>query len=537
MTPNEPSTNGPGFAQGRGGMVTSPHPPASESGARILREGGNALDAAIAIGATIAVVYPHFCGLGGDAVWIVADEEGRKDCFLGIGQSARTLPGFDGPIPLRGPLSALTSACAVDAWRHAHDYSVRNWGGGLSFSSLLDDAIGYAADGFPVTKSQNFWLDFRKSEVANWPGFSEIFMPGGIAPQIGTPFRQQELAASLRLIARDGPRSFYEGELGARIAKGLLAAGSPLTSADLAATRTRQSKPASLLYRGVELLAPPPPTQGISTLAIMGILSHFDLKELAPGGADHIHLCVEAVKRAFLDRGLIADPDFMDQPVEDWLKPAHLARSAQSINLEHALDWPLPFRPGDTVFFGATDQSGKSVSVLQSTYFDWGSGVVVGDTGILWQNRGAAFSLDPRHPNVIAPKKRPFYTLNPGLGLRDGKPTLIYGTQGADGQPQTLSMILTRLIDFGEDPVTALTGPRFLLGKTFSDSRDTLKLEVDAGDAVFAALAARGHMLSPIDRLSPLAGQAGIIVRQEDGSTAGAHDPRGEGIALFVEPT
>lgn len=535
MTPNEPSTNGPGFAQGQGGMVTSPHALASESGARILREGGNALDAAIAIGATIAVVYPHFCGLGGDAVWMVADEEGRKDCFLGIGQSARTLPGFDDAIPLRGPLSTLTSACAVDAWRHAYDYSVRNWGGGHSFSNLLDDAIGHAADGFPFTKSQKFWLDFRKSEVMNWPGFSEIFMPGGIAPQIGTPFRQKGLANSLQLIARDGPRSFYEGELGARIAKGLMAAGSPLTSADLAATRTRQSEPTSLHYRGVELLAPPPPTQGISTLAIMGILSHFDLKALAPGGVDHIHLCVEAVKRAFLDRGLIADPDFMNQPVEDWLSPAHLARSAQSIDLKRAMDWPQPFRPGDTVFFGATDQSGRSVSVLQSTYFDWGSGVVVGDTGILWQNRGAAFSSDLKHPNAIAPAKRPFYTLNPGLALRDGKPALIYGTQGADGQPQTLSMILTRMIDFGEDPVTALTGSRFLLGKTFSDSRDSLKLEIDAGDTVFAELAARGHMLSSIDRLSPLAGQAGLIVRREDGSIAGAHDPRGEGMALLVE--
>ncbi|AUW47778.1 gamma-glutamyltransferase family protein [Rhizobium leguminosarum] len=515
-------------------MVTSPHRLASESGARILRDGGNALDAAIAIGATIAVVYPHFCGLGGDAVWIVADEEGRKDCFLGIGQAASILPGFDGGIPLRGPLSALTSACAVDAWRHAHDYSVRNWGGGLSFSSLLDDAIGHAADGFPVTKSQSFWLDFRKSEVADWPGFREVFMPGGIAPQVGTTFRQQELAASLQLIARDGPRSFYEGELGARIAKGLLAAGSPLTSADLAATRTRQSEPASLLYRGVELLAPPPPTQGISTLAIMGILSYFDMKQLTSGGADHIHFCVEAIKRAFLDRGLIADPDFANQPVEDWLSPPHLARSARSIDLERAMDWPQLFRPGDTVFFGVTDSSGRSVSVLQSTYFDWGSGVVVGDTGILWQNRGAAFSIDPRHPNAIAPKKRPFYTLNPGLGLKDGRPAYIYGTQGADGQPQTLSMILTRLIDFGEDPLVALTGPRFLLGKTFSDSRDSLKLEVSAGDAVFAELAARGHMLSPIDRLSPLSGQAGIIARQEDGSLAGAHDPRGDGVALLV---
>jgi gamma-glutamyltranspeptidase/glutathione hydrolase len=515
-------------------MVTSPHALASEAGARILRDGGNALEAAIAIGSAIAVVYPHFCGLGGDSVWIVADRSGRKSCFLGIGQSAQVLPDFDGRIPVRGALSALTSACAVDAWRHAHEYSTRHWGGSVAFSALLADAIRLAEDGFPVTRSQSFWLSFRQQEAAAWPGFAEIFMPKGVPPHTRSLFRQKKLAKSLELIARDGPRSFYEGELGARIAAGLKVAGSPLTGADLAATHTRETEPSSLGYRGVELLAPPPPTQGISTLAIMGILSHFDLKDLTPGSADHIHICVEAVKRAFLDRNGIADPDFTSQPVGEWLSPAHLAASARSIELDHALDWPQLFGTGDTVFFGATDARGGSVSVLQSTYFDWGSGVVVGDTGILWQNRGAAFSVDPAHPNAIAPAKRPFYTLNPGLGLKHGRPALLYGTQGADGQPQTLSMILTRLIDFGEDPATALAGPRFLLGKTFSDSRDSLKLELDAGDEVFAELTARGHVLSPIERLSPLAGQAGVIVIAEDGAVHGAHDPRGDGTATSI---
>ncbi|MDL2409902.1 gamma-glutamyltransferase family protein [Rhizobium calliandrae] len=516
-------------------MVTSPHALASEAGAAILRAGGNALEAAIAIGSTIAVVYPHFCGLGGDSVWIIADRSGRRTCLLGIGQAARELPDFGGNIPLRGPLSALTSACAVDAWRHAHDYSTRRWGGKIGFPALLADAIRHAEDGFPVTRSQSFWLAFRRAEAADWPGFAALFMPDGAAPETGSLFRQENLARSLSLIARDGPRSFYEGELGARIVAGLQAAGSPLTSDDLVATGTREVAPVSLSYRGFELLAPPPPTQGLTTLAIMGILAHFDLAAEQAGSAGHLHLCVEAVKRAFLDRDGIADPDFAPQPVEEWLSGKHLAQAAASIDRAQALAWPAPFRSGDTVFFAATDADGGSVSVLQSTYFDWGSGVVVGDTGILWQNRGAAFSPDPRHVNVIAHGKRPFYTLNPGLGLRNGHPALLYGTQGADGQPQTLAMLLTRLIDFGNQPAAALAGPRFLLGKTFSDDRNSLKLEADAGKDVFTELCARGHVLSSIEAQSPLAGQAGAIVIGEDGVATGAHDLRGDGLAIGID--
>ncbi|MBB4340470.1 gamma-glutamyltranspeptidase/glutathione hydrolase [Rhizobium leguminosarum] len=523
-------------ATGRGGMVTSPHALASEAGAAILRAGGNALEAAIAIGSTIAVVYPHFCGLGGDSVWIVADHSGRKTCFLGIGQAARKLPDFDGHIPLRGPLSALTSACAVDAWRHAHDYSARHWGGKIDFPVLLADAIRHAGKGFSITRSQSFWLAIRRAEAAGWPGFAALFMADGAAPKTGSLFQQANLARSLSLIARDGPRSFYEGELAAKIAAGLQAVGSPLTSDDLAATRTREVAPISLSYRGFELLAPPPPTQGLTTLAIMGILAHFDIAAHKAGSADHLHLCVEAVKRAFLDRHSIADPDVAPQPVEEWLSTQHLAQAAASIDPVRALEWPAPFRSSDTVFFAVTDAVGGSVSVLQSTYFDWGSGVVVGDTGILWQNRGAAFSPDPKHVNGIAPGKRPFYTLNPGLGLRNSRPALLYGTQGADGQPQTLAMLLTRLIDFDEEPAAALAGPRFLLGKTFSDSRDSLKLESDVGETVLAELAARGHVLSPIEARSPLAGQAGVIAIDESGMATGAHDPRGEGLAIGISP-
>jgi len=174
------------------------------------------------------------------------------------------------------------------------------------------------------------------------------------------------------------------------------------------------------------------------------------------------------------------------------------------------------------------------VSVLQTVYFDWGSGVMAGDTGILWHNRGAAFSVDPTHHNAIQPGKRPFHTLNPGMYLKDGKPRLLYGTQGADGQPQTLAAVLTRLIDYGMDPLTALARPRFLLGRTFSDAADSLKLEADAGTDVITALARRGHEVSVISPQSPLAGHPGVIAIGEDGALAGAHDPRSDGVAMGV---
>jgi gamma-glutamyltranspeptidase/glutathione hydrolase len=521
----------PVLARSRRGMVTSPHTLASEAGAKVLSEGGNAIEAAVAMGAVIAVTYPHFCGLGGDAIWMVADRNGRNTVFLGLGQAATNLPAYTSPIALRGAPSTVASAGAVDSWRQALDYSRAHWGGGKSFASLLDDAIGYAEGGFPVTASQLFWTDFRKNELAGWHGFSDLFLPNGRAPQPGELFVQRDLAKSLRAIARNGAREFYEGELAARVAKGLQAAGSPLTASDLARTFSVQEKAVAQTYRDVTLLAPPPPTQGVTTLGIMGVLDRLGFDDVEEGTAEYYHRCVEAVKQAFLDREKIADPHFVSVSVDRLLSPQRLAEKAAAIEFR-AMHWPHIFRTGDTVYFAATDSQGRSVSVLQSTYFDWGSGVVAGDTGVLWQNRGAAFSIDPKSPNAIAPGKRPFYTLNPGLALKNGKPHVLYGTQGADGQPQTLTAVLTRILDYGFDPLQALAAPRFLLGKTFSDSRDTLKLEESMGAATVQELAARGHETSMIAANSPLGGQAGAIVIHDDGLIEGAHDPRSDGLAI-----
>lgn len=519
-----------GEAHSRRGMVTSPDLRASQAGRDVLAAGGNAVEAVVAAGAVLAVTYPHFCGLGGDAVWLLADGEGRRHCLLGIGQAASELPDYPDGIPPRGPLSAITSACLVDSWDTALAFSRNMWGGADTLADLLEPAVRLAEDGFPLTASQAWWRDYRAMDVGRWPGFMPLFD----AAREGVPFRQPQLASTLRRLQRNGARDFYEGALAADIARGLTAAGAPLRAADLAETRTRHAEPLSLDYRGTTLLAPPPPTQGVTTLAIMGILSRLDLGALAAGGPDHLHLLVEAVKRAFLDRHGIADPDAVAQHPGEWLSAARLDAHAASIDTGRAMAWPHRFRSGDTVFLAACDANGRCASVLQSLYFDWGSGVVAGDTGILWQNRGAAFSTDAGHPNCLRPGKRPFYTLNPGIGLKGGRPSMLYGTQGADGQPQTLSLVLSNMLDFGLSPAEALAAPRFLLGRTFSDTRDSLKLEEPAGEATIDQLSRRGHDVAAIPPFSPLAGQAGVIAIDASGAMHGAHDPRSDGAAIGV---
>lgn len=513
-------------ARSNRGMVTTPHHTASEAGAKVLRRGGTAIEAVIAAGAALTVLYPHFCGLGGDAVWIVADGSGRRQTIMGIGQAAEHLPVLD-TIPSRGPLSALTTAALVDSWGEALRYSCENWQGTESMATLLADAIELAAEGFPISQSQKHWHEFRAAEISTWLGVAAHFPAEGVQ-------RQPQLAAVLERIALYGHRELYEGELAGRIVSGLEAAGSPIRLSDMRKTAAQMVEPMSMAYRGVELLAPPPPTQGITTLGIMGILAHFEMGNVEPSSAEFYHLCVEAVKQAFLDRGAIADPDFVAQACGDVLSDTALSRKAAAIDRHVAQPWPAVHQTGDTVYLAAVDQEGRCASVLQSTYYDWGSGVLVGDTGILWQNRGAAFSTDPTSPNKLAPGKRPFYTLNPGIGLKHGKPYLLYGTQGADGQPQTLALLLSLLIDHGFDPLSALAAPRFLLGRTFSDSRDNLKIESSSGEEVIGALHSMGHETIAIPALSALAGQAGIIRMNSEGGIDGAHDPRSDGLAIGI---
>jgi gamma-glutamyltranspeptidase len=515
------------------GMVTSPHELATKAGLDVLEAGGNAIEAAITIASCLSVTYPHFAGFGGDAFIIISNAAGQVETISGCGQAPQILPAYTGAIPIRGAGSMLTTAANVDALGKAFEMSRDKFGGEKSWSSLLAPAVGFARDGFPVTKSEKFWFDSSKGEFPVMPGVTSGFMIDGKVPEAGMLFRQPKLAATIEMIAERGHRDFYEGKLAAVLARGLKDAGSPLTASDLAATRARIEPPLRVGYRDGTLIAHQPPTQGITTLEIMGILDRFDLKKFPEGSADHYHLMVEAVKRAFIDRRQIADPAFVDVPSAKLLSAANLDANARKIQIDRAAPWPYVFKNGDTVYIAATDIHGNSVSMLTTVYFQWGSGVLVGDTGVLWHNRGASFSLDPVSPNRLQPGKRPFHTLNPGMYLKQGKPAILYGTQGADGQPQTLAAVLTRLIDYRMDPLTALARPRFLLGKTFSDSRDSLKLEMDAGAEVFTQLAQRGHVISPIEAQSQLAGHPGaIVIDHASGKITGAHDPRSDGRAM-----
>lgn len=515
------------------GMVTSPHDLATRAGLEVLASGGNAIEAAITIASCLSVTYPHFAGFGGDAFMIIGDAAGRIETISGIGQAPRQLPAYSRAIPVRGPGSMLTTAANVDTLGKAFEMSRARFGGRKSWGSLLEPAVALARDGFPVTASERFWLEFRKGELGALPGVANGFLIGGELPQVGQVFRQPRLAATIETLAERGHRDFYEGRLAAILARGLKEAGSPISADDLARTQARVEAPLRVDYRGGTLLAHQPPTQGITTLEIMGILDRLDLARIPEGGTDYYHALVEAVKQAFIDRPRVADPDFVEVPVQRMLSAAHLDAAAGRIAMQRALPWPHVFKNGDTVFIAAADGAGNSVSMLATVYFDWGSGVQVGDTGMLWHNRGASFSLDPAAPNRLQAGKRPFHTLNPGMYLREGKPAILYGTQGADGQPQTLAAVLTRLIDYRMDPLTALARPRFLLGRTFSDTRDSLKLERDAGEEVFAGLARRGHEISPIPAQSPLAGHAGaIVIDAAGGRMLGAHDPRSDGRAM-----
>jgi gamma-glutamyltranspeptidase/glutathione hydrolase len=515
-------------------MVTSPHALATQCGVDVLGRGGNAIEAAIATVAALCVTYPHFCGLGGDAFLLVSDGQGRVQTLSGIGQAAANVRGYAGSIPVRGPRSALTTAATVDALGQALTISKSEWAGTQSWSALLAPAIHMARQGFEISESERFWLNFRLAEAASLPDIYRTYLHQGQVPPVGFVRKQSALANTLETLAERGPRDFYEGQLARCISAGLKEAGSPLTAHDLAQTHARIEPPLSVPYRGGELLAHQPPTQGIATLQIMGLLERFDLAAIAQGSADHYHLLVEAVKLAFLDRNrLVADPDFRQVPTAQLLSAACLNQQASTINLKQALPWPHPYQHGDTAYVGAADAMGNTVSLLATVYFDWGSGVLVGDTGVVWHNRGAAFSLDPAHPNLLTASKRPFHTLNPGMYRKGGRVQLLYGTQGADGQPQTLAAVLTRLIDYGMDPMEALAAPRFLLGKTFSDATDSLKLEEDVPANVVEDLRQRGHSLSLIAAHSPLMGHPGAIaINPVSGQMTGAHDPRSDGQAI-----
>jgi len=513
------------------GMVTAPHHLAAQSGNAVLRDGGNAVEAMVAAAATIAVVYPHMNSIGGDGFWLISRPGeapvGIDACGRAAGLATPDWYARQGvsAIPTRGPLAALTVAGAVSGWQAALQHS----GGKLGLARLLRDAIGYAREGVPVTHSQVGYTTKFIDELAPQPGYAAAFLRDGAAPPALSLQRFAALGRTLQQLAERGLDDYYRGELARSLAAELQRLGSPLRLDDLQRQRAQIVTPLSVALSVGEVFNLPPPTQGLASLMILALFDRIRGGATADGYA-HVHGLVEATKQAFLVRDRhVCDPATMTVDAADFLSEAALAERAQAIDLHLARPWPEPAAKGDTVWMGAADAQGCMVSYIQSVYWEFGSGVVLEDTGVNWQNRGASFSLDPRSHVALAPGRKPFHTLNPALArLSDGR-EMVYGNMGGDGQPQSQAAVFSRYALFGQDLQQAVSAPRWLLGRTWGQMSVGLKLENRFDAAVIEALRAAGHELEVVDAYSDLVGHAGAIVRHPNGVLAGAADPRSDG--------
>lgn len=518
------------------GMAVAPHSLAAQAAQSVLQDGGNALEAMVAAAAAIAVVYPHMNGIGGDSFWVMS-EPGQpvlaiEACGVaGAGVSTDFYAERElAAIPVRGPLAANTTAGTIGGWQQALEVSAR-WGGTLPLARLLGDAIHYAEDGIPVTPSQYASTSAKHAELVGQPGFSDTFLVNGKAPLAGTRFKQPRMAATLRTLAEDGLDSFYRGDLAKQIAADLAAVGSPITLQDLNAYRARTVAPVHLSHSLGDVYNSAPPTQGVVSLIIIGILDRLNLAQYEADSLEYVHLVVEATKQAFAIRDkYVTDPAYMTIDPQQCLTDEFLAPYVAAIRVDQALPWGQGKGPGDTIWMGVIDGEGRAVSFIQSIYHEFGSGVVLEKTGINWQNRGCSFSLDPHHLNALLPGKKPFHTLNPALAhFSDGR-TMVYGTMGGDGQPQTQAAVFTRYAVFGQGVQQAVTAPRWLLGRTWGQSSDSLKVENRFSPEIIAGLQALGHEVDVIAAFDEMVGHAGAIVRNTDGMFEGGFDPRSNGI-------
>ncbi|HEX6959900.1 MAG TPA: gamma-glutamyltransferase family protein [Ferrovibrio sp.] len=520
----------------RRGMVTAPHHLAGEAGLRVLREGGNAIEATVAMAATLTVVYPHMTGIGGDGFWLIAAPGQAPIAIEACGRAAaKAAPelyarkGHDS-IPWRGPLAANTVAATVSGWGEALRLS-EECGGRLPLSRLLEDAVWHGENGFAVTASQEDLSRSKLLELKDVPGFAPVFLPDGQPPRQGGVMKLPALAQTLRSIGARGTEDFYRGELARRIVADLARIGSLVAAEDLARQQASRCAPLSVAIAAAQLYNFPPPTQGLSSLMILAL---FDRLGVAEGESfDHIHGLVEATKQAFLVRDrIVGDPDCMAEQAEAYLEAARLDELAARIDRRRALPWPQPASGGDTTWMGAIDGSGLAVSFIQSIYFEFGSGCVLEETGITWQNRGASFLLDGGGPRLLVPGRKPFHTLNPALArFNDGR-VMVYGTMGGEGQPQTQAAVFSRYAMFGQGLQAAITAPRWLLGKTWGENSVTLKLESRFPRELVTELKAAGHEVELLEDFTGTMGHAGAIVRHPDGVLEGAGDPRSDGGAV-----
>jgi len=519
-------------ALGRRGMVASAHSYATVAGLDVLRSGGTAADAAVAVNAVLGVTQPENCGVGGDIFCLYYEAAtGRVHFLNGSGRSGSRAShdelrrrGMD-RLPVTGPATVNVPGC------------VRGWAmllerfGTKPLAELLQPAIHCASRGFPTGSllSQTIRENRAVHRDQDW---QRIFAPNGRSPEFGEVLTQSDLGRTLTDLAAEGPDLFYRGRVGQAIARRMEAEGF-LTSDDLASHTGEWGEPISTTYRGLTIYETPPPTQGLVALLGLNLLEGLRLADHRPHSVEHLHMLVEISKLAYADRDRwIGDPAHAKVPVAGLLSKPYAARRRGDFDPSKAQSYPFGDPRGDTTGFVVADERGNLVSVIQSLFNAFGSGVVAPGTGVVLQNRGRHFITDPAHPAALAPGKRPFHTLMACIATRDARPALGFATMGGNGQAMFHLQVLTNLFDYGMDIQEAIERPRFLIGAFLpGDSDDMTYIEARVPADVLAGLAAKGHRVTAAPELFWRCGHAqGIVVR--DGTLMGGADPRGDGVAL-----
>ncbi len=515
-------------AYGVQGMVATSVPSATLAALEVLKSGGNAVDAAIAAAAVLAVVEPHMTGIGGDCFALVAPASGGVFAVDGSGRAPagatieRLRAEGLSAIPATSP-HAVTIPGALAAWE-----LLRTRFGTKPLDELLRPAIRLADEGFPVTARvawdwRRYAATLTRSEAA-----AAFYLPGGRPPAEGRIVRLPALARTLETIARAGVSAFYEGELAEKMVATLRSFGGVHTLEDFANQRAELVEPIHTGYRDVQVYECPPPGQGIVTLAILNILEGFELGAMDPLAAERLHLLAEAAKLAFRDRdALLADPRAVPVPMERLLDKAYARRLRELIEPERALRTlppPLLEQASDTVYLCVVDRDLNLVSFINSLFEPFGSGLCCPNTGVLFHNRGTSFRLDPAHPNALAPGKRPMHTIIPAMAFKSGEAWLAFGVMGGHFQPMGQVQLLSAIVDHGLDPQAALELPRI--------SAYPFDLEVERRVPALArmGLQERGHAV--LEPSAPLGGGQAILVDRRHGVLIGGSDPRKDGLAL-----
>ncbi|RJP21377.1 MAG: gamma-glutamyltransferase [Candidatus Abyssobacteria bacterium SURF_5] len=504
-------------------MVATAHPLATGVGISVLEKGGNCVDAAVAVAAALNVVDMANTGIGGDAFALVYfKKEGKVVGLNASGRSpfAATIEEYrkrgHAAVPERGPLS-ITTPGALSGWAMLHErYGV------LPFGSLLQPAIDLARNGFEINAAIAIFIGISSGVICGYPTTEEIYLkPFGGMPGPGERMVQENLAKSLEQVAKEGVDSFYKGPLGRRISEFVRQSGGVLSERDFVEHRPNWVEPISTTYRGYEVVTIPPNSQGLALLQMLNIFEKLDVKSLSLNPVDLLHYQIEAKKIVFRDRArYYCDPEFHDVPVEHLLSEECARKYRSSIDPGRAAEAgsATAGMSGDTTYFSIVDAEGNAVSFINSLFDLFGSGMVAGDTGIILQNRGKSFSLDPGHCNALEPHKRPMHTLVPCMVLRESRPYLVLGCIGGDQQTQGLLQILTNIIDLDMSPQEAINAPRW---RSYENGR--LVLEAAIGENVVQSLSQRGHPLT--DEIDFFGGSQCIRI-EEDGSLTGATDPR-----------